>query len=58
MLKATEITEEDRVLMTQYNISTETKTIFFAEGYKYDKLKDALKYAMLAAERDRVSGNE
>lgn len=58
MIEMTAITEEDKVLMDQYNITTETRTLFYSEGYKYDKLKDALDYAKLSVERKLASGNE
>jgi len=52
------VTEEDKVLMTRYNIKSETRTLFYSEGYKYDNLKDALKYAKLSVERKQGSGKE
>jgi hypothetical protein len=58
MIKSNALTEEDKELMNQYNITSETRTLFFSEGYKYDKLKDALSYAKLAGEREKVADNE
>jgi len=58
MIKSNELTEEDKVLMDQYNITSETRTLFYSDGYKYDKLKDALSYAKLAGEREKVADNE
>ena len=52
MIKSSELTEEDKVLMDQHNITSETRTLFYSDGYKYDKLKDALSYAKLAGERE------
>lgn len=50
MKQAIEETEEEKQLMTQYGITSETKRAFFFQGYKYDKLADALKYARLSAD--------
>ena len=58
MIKTAAVTEEDKVLMTRYNIKSETRTLFYSEGYKYDNLKDALKYAKLSVERKQGSGKE
>ena len=58
MIKTAAVTEEDKVLMTRYNIKSETRTLFYSEGYKYDNLKDALKYAKLLVERKQGSGKE
>ncbi len=44
--------------LPQYNIKTETRTLFYSDGYKYDNLKDALNYAKLCVERKRASSNE
>ena len=37
--------EEELTLMTQYGITEEKKSVYFYQGYKYDKLSDAIKYA-------------
>lgn len=58
MSEITELSEEDRELMAKYNIRAETKTAFFAEGYKYDNLSDAVRYARLSEERERDSGEK
>ena len=58
MIKSTVVTEEDKVLMAQYDIKTETRTLFYSEGYKYDKLKDALNYAKRSVEHKRASGKK
>lgn len=58
MIEMTAITEEDKVLMDKYNIKTEARTLFYSEGYKYDKLEDALNYARLSAERGLASVKE
>ncbi|MEZ5567404.1 MAG: hypothetical protein R3E54_03520 [Halioglobus sp.] len=51
MIKNPEISAEDKALMAKYSIHSETRTVFHFEGYKYDKLKDALRFAKLAKER-------
>lgn len=58
MIKNSEVTEEDKALMAQYDIKTETRTLFYFEGHKYDKLKDALSYARLSVEREKVPGTQ
>lgn len=58
MSKMAELSEEDKELMVRYNIKAETRMTFYAEGYKYDKLGDAVRYARLSAERERYSGDD
>ena len=58
MINRIELSQTDKDLMAQYNIKVETRTLFYSEGYKYDKLKDALNYAKLSVERKLASGNE
>ena len=53
-----DISQEDKDLMQQYNIHTETRTVFYYEGYKYEKLQDAINYARLSAERERDSAED
>lgn len=55
MIKDTVITEEDKALMAQYDIRTETRTLFYSNGYRYDSLKDALRYAKQSAERGEAT---
>ncbi|PLW67119.1 hypothetical protein [Pseudohalioglobus lutimaris] len=57
MIKNTALTDEEKVLMAQYNIEAETRTIFYSEGYKYDKLKDALRYARSSIERRQADAS-
>jgi hypothetical protein len=40
-----QVTEEERKLMAQYGITHETKSMYFYQGHKYDKLNDAINYA-------------
>jgi len=58
MSKIIDVSEKDRELMVQYNIKTETRTVYYSEGYKYDNLKDAVRYAKLSIERKNASGDE
>jgi hypothetical protein len=58
MIKPIELTEQDKALMTQYNIKAETRMVFHARGYKYDKLKDALSFARQALQPERRADNE
>ena len=53
-----ELSKEDKELMIKYDIKAETRIAFYAAGYKYDKLEDALRYARLSAERDGESGDD
>jgi hypothetical protein len=55
MIRSNEVSQEDKELLAQFNIKTETRTLFYSEGYKYDNLKDAVSYARLSVERKRAS---
>lgn len=55
MNEASELSKEDSDLIARYNIRSETRTVFFSEGYKYDNLKDAVRYAKLVLERKQTS---
>ncbi len=37
--------EHERELMAQYGITAETRTVFLFEGYRYERLTDAVNYA-------------
>lgn len=39
--------EHDTSLMTQYGITAETKVLFHFDGYRYERLADAVNYARL-----------
>lgn len=39
------MTNEEKHAMERYGITSEEKTIFYFEGYKYDRLSDAVNYA-------------
>lgn len=49
------LTDEEKQLMEQYGISCERRTLYFFEGYKYEKLQDAIRYAKVISERDCTS---
>ena len=58
MIKSNALTDEDKVLMDQHNITSETRTLFYFEGHKYDKLKDALSYAKQAGEKEKLADSK
>jgi hypothetical protein len=39
--------EHDTSLMTEYGIPAETKVLFHFDGYRYERLADAVNYARL-----------
>ena len=49
------LSESDKELISEFEIECEVKTTFFFGGYKYDKLKDAVRFAKIAAERQQAS---
>jgi hypothetical protein len=57
MNEVKDVSQEDKDLMTQHNIKMETRTVFFSKGYKYDNLRDAVRYAKLAKERERATAD-
>ena len=58
MGEVAELSTEEKELMIKYNITVETKRAFYSEGYKYDKLDDAVRYARLTAEREKDTGDD
>jgi hypothetical protein len=58
MIKSTDVSQEDKELMARLNIKSETRTVFYSEGYKYDNLKDAVSYAKRSVERKKASGDQ
>ncbi len=58
MTEAIDISTEDRELMVRYNIRSESRTVFYYEGYKYEKLKDAIRYAELVEERATAADSD
>ena len=57
MNEVKDLSQEDKILMTQHNIKMETRTVFWSKGYKYDNLRDAVSYAKLAKERERATAD-
>ena len=58
MGEVAELSTEEKELMVKYNITVETRRTFYSEGYKYDKLDDAVRYASLSAEREKNTGDD
>ena len=57
MTQDKQCSEEEQKLMVQYGITHETKSVYFYQGHKYDKLNDAIRYARdsLAHEQTTLS---
>jgi hypothetical protein len=51
------MTEEERELMKRYGITAEQKMVYTFKGYRYDQLKNAVKYAESEARR-RATASE
>lgn len=47
------MTEEEKKKMKQYAITSEHKTVYHYNGFKYDNFNDALIFAMLDAQRGK-----
>lgn len=45
--------EEDKALMALYGIKCIPKMMYFYKQYRYDNLKDALRYAEIDTKRDQ-----
>ena len=45
MTQNTKVTEEEQNLMEKYGITHEQKSMYFYQGYKYERLSDTIKYA-------------
>ena len=45
------MTEEEKKLMDQYEITSQQKTVYHYNGHKYDSLKDAIRYAKTDTQR-------
>lgn len=41
------MSEQDETLMTQYDITRETKMFYRYKGHRYENFKDALNYARI-----------
>lgn len=47
--------EDEKVLLAQYGIKTESKIVYLYNEHRYEFAKDAINYARLEAERSRDS---
>ena len=47
--------ETEKRMVELYGIRPEHKTVYFYNGHKYDKLKDAINYAKLEALKTFIS---
>jgi hypothetical protein len=52
------MSEEDKKLMAQYDITSESKLIYSYKENRYENLKDAVNFAKLEAEDAKESGVE
>lgn len=50
------MTEEENKLMEIYGITTEAKTVYLYDKYKYDKLSDAVQYAKINMKNSHLRG--
>ena len=44
--------EDEKVLLAQYGIKTESKIVYLYNEHRYEYAKDAINYARLESERD------
>jgi len=49
--------QDDEILMAQHGITCEPKMIYFYKSFKYDNLKNAVRYAELDKKRKIANGN-
>ncbi len=49
--------EHDNRLMAQYGITAETKLLFHFDGYRYERLADAVNYARLQTQSEEDSAS-
>ncbi len=45
------IEEEEKKLMDQYGVISQQKTVYHYNGYNYDNLEDAIRYAKIDTQR-------
>ena len=45
------MSEKDEKLMADYGITSESKTVYRYKEYRYKNLEDAIRYAIIDAER-------
>ena len=43
------MSQDEKAILEKYKITTEQKTVYVYEGYKYDNFKDAMNYAIIAS---------
>ncbi len=51
------MTEEDNLLMEQYGITSQQKTVYLYKGHKYDSLKDAINFAKIDMQHKDLKSN-
>lgn len=52
------MSEEDKILMAQYDITSESKLVYSYKQNRYENLKDAVNFAKLEAENAKEGGIE
>ena len=50
------MSEQDKTLMAEYDITSSPKTVYFYKEYRYDRLSDALSYAKSDNKRIQETG--
>ena len=50
------MSEQDKILMAEYGITSSPKTVYFYKEYRYDRLSDALSYAKSDTRRIQEAG--
>ena len=51
------MSEDDQQLMVEYGITAETRIVFHFQGYRYERLDDAINYARVTAGRTQGEDN-
>lgn len=54
-MNESDMNESEMRMVELYGIRSEHKTVYFYNGHKYDKLKDAINYAKLEALKTFIS---
>ncbi len=50
------MSEQDKTLMAEYNITSKPKTVYYYKEFRYDRLSDALAYAKIDATQMPAGG--
>ena len=50
------MSEQDKTLMAEYDITSSPKTVYFYKEYRYDRLSDALSYAKSDTKHTEAGG--